>query len=111
MVYFTLNEPSPTVRLEAIRALGAMGVEAKNAVPSLRTVLFEPDTNLQQQAADALVKIGSPSIPALVEATLDAAERRNMTTAPATVEEALHIDHVGRAMSRELLPEIAAKSS
>jgi 1-deoxy-D-xylulose-5-phosphate reductoisomerase len=56
-------------------------------------------------------RLSFAGIPALVEATLDAAERRNMTAAPATVEEALHIDHVGRSMSRELLPEIAAKSS
>jgi 1-deoxy-D-xylulose-5-phosphate reductoisomerase len=56
-------------------------------------------------------RLGFAGIPALVAATLDAAERRNMTTPPATVEEALHIDHVGRAMARELLPEIAAKSS
>jgi 1-deoxy-D-xylulose-5-phosphate reductoisomerase len=56
-------------------------------------------------------RLSFAGIPALVEATLDAAQRRNMTAAPATVEEALHIDHVGRAMSRELLPEIAAKSS
>ncbi|MGP0094593.1 MAG: 1-deoxy-D-xylulose-5-phosphate reductoisomerase [Xanthobacteraceae bacterium] len=56
-------------------------------------------------------RLGFAGIPALVEATLDAAERRNMTAAPATVEEALHIDLVGRSMSRELLPEIAAKSS
>jgi 1-deoxy-D-xylulose-5-phosphate reductoisomerase len=56
-------------------------------------------------------RLSFAGIPALVEAALDAAERRNMTAAPATVEEALHIDHVGRSMSRELLPEIAAKSS
>jgi 1-deoxy-D-xylulose-5-phosphate reductoisomerase len=56
-------------------------------------------------------RLSFAGIPALVEATLDAAERRNMTAAPATVQEALHIDHVGRSISRELLPEIAAKSS
>ena len=47
-------------------------------------------------------------IPALVEATLDATQRRGETAEPASVEEALGIDHNARRLATDLLPEIAA---
>jgi len=50
-------------------------------------------------------------IAALVEATLEAAEKRGLTTHLASVEQALSIDASARALAHELLPEIAAKSS
>jgi 1-deoxy-D-xylulose-5-phosphate reductoisomerase len=50
-------------------------------------------------------------IPALVEATLDAAERRGQTAEPQSVEEALTLDHNARRLASELLPEIAAMAS
>ena len=49
-------------------------------------------------------------ISALVEATLDAASRRNWTKAPESVDEALFVDSDTRSLARGLLPEIAAKS-
>jgi 1-deoxy-D-xylulose-5-phosphate reductoisomerase len=54
-------------------------------------------------------KLGFAGIPALVEATLEAAERRGITREPADVEEALQIDRAARDLARDLLPEIAAK--
>jgi 1-deoxy-D-xylulose-5-phosphate reductoisomerase len=54
--------------------------------------------------------LGFAGISALVEATLEAATRRGLTREPATVDEALAIDHDSRLLSRELLPEIAAKA-
>jgi 1-deoxy-D-xylulose-5-phosphate reductoisomerase len=54
-------------------------------------------------------KLGFAGIPALVEATLEAAERRGITREPADVEEALRIDRAARDLARDLLPEIAAK--
>ena len=50
-------------------------------------------------------------ISALVEATLSAAIGRNLTRDPATIEDALAIDHDSRLLARRLLPEIAAKAS
>jgi 1-deoxy-D-xylulose-5-phosphate reductoisomerase len=53
-------------------------------------------------------KLGFCGIPALVEATLEAVERRGQTGEPASVEEAVHIDHTARRLAADLLPEIAA---
>ena len=50
-------------------------------------------------------------IPALVEATLEAMERRGETGEPQTVEEALAVDHNARRLAADLLPEIAAMAS
>ena len=56
-------------------------------------------------------KLGFTGIAALVEATIDAAERRNATEEPETIEDALAVDHIARSLAQDLLPEIAAKSS
>jgi 1-deoxy-D-xylulose-5-phosphate reductoisomerase len=53
-------------------------------------------------------RLGFCGIPALVEATLQAAARLGATGEPASVEEALHIDHIARSLAADLLPEIAA---
>jgi 1-deoxy-D-xylulose-5-phosphate reductoisomerase len=50
-------------------------------------------------------------IAGLVEAAMHAAEGRGLTTEPATIEEALAIDHNSRQIAAELLPGIAAKAS
>ncbi len=50
-------------------------------------------------------------IPALVEATLEAAERRGEMAEPQSVEQALAIDHNARELAAGLLPEIAAMAS
>jgi 1-deoxy-D-xylulose-5-phosphate reductoisomerase len=55
--------------------------------------------------------ISFPAIPALVEACLDAAERRGLLAEPDTIEAALAVDHDARLLARSLLPEIAAKAS
>jgi 1-deoxy-D-xylulose-5-phosphate reductoisomerase len=56
-------------------------------------------------------RLGFGGIPALVEATLDATERRGETAEPQSVDEALAIDHNARRLAAELLPEIAAMAS
>jgi 1-deoxy-D-xylulose-5-phosphate reductoisomerase len=53
-------------------------------------------------------QLGFCGIAGLVEATLDAAQRRGETAEPQTVEEALAIDHNARRLAADLLPEIAA---
>ena len=56
-------------------------------------------------------RLSFAGIAALVEATIDAAERRNATNEPETIEDALAVDHIARSLTQDLLPEIAAKSS
>ncbi|HVZ51646.1 MAG TPA: 1-deoxy-D-xylulose-5-phosphate reductoisomerase [Pseudolabrys sp.] len=51
------------------------------------------------------------AIPALVEATLDAAAARGFLKEPAGIEAALAIDHDARHLARGLLSEIAVKAS
>ena len=55
-------------------------------------------------------RIAFPGIVALVEVTLEAAAKRGILADPATVEEALAVDHVARSLAREALPQIAAKA-
>ena len=56
-------------------------------------------------------RLGFAGIPALVEATLEAAERRGVMKEPQSAEEAVEIDHNSRTLAAELLPEIAAMAS
>jgi 1-deoxy-D-xylulose-5-phosphate reductoisomerase len=55
-------------------------------------------------------RISFMGIPALVEATLDAAARRGVMREPGSIEEALSVDHNSRLLARDLLPQIAAKA-
>jgi 1-deoxy-D-xylulose-5-phosphate reductoisomerase len=55
-------------------------------------------------------KISFTGIPALVEATLDAAARRGVMREPASIVDAIAVDHDSRSLARDLLPEIAAKA-
>jgi 1-deoxy-D-xylulose-5-phosphate reductoisomerase len=55
-------------------------------------------------------QIGFTGIPALVEATLDAAARRGVMREPTSIADAIAVDHDSRSLARDLLPEIAAKA-
>lgn len=55
-------------------------------------------------------RLGFAGIAMLVEATMLAAERRQISAEPASVEDALAIDHIARSLAADLLPEIAAKA-
>ena len=55
-------------------------------------------------------KIGFPGIPALVEATLDAAAKNGVMREPGSIAEALAVDHDSRCLAKDALPEIAAKA-
>ncbi len=55
-------------------------------------------------------RIGFTGIPALVEATLDAAGRRGVMREPASILDAVAVDHNSRSLALDLLPEIAAKA-
>ena len=67
-----LGEKDSKTRLEAVRALGKMGVAAKEAIPALTELLRdrEKEENIRLQAAGALGKMGpeaKAAIPALTE--------------------------------------------
>jgi 1-deoxy-D-xylulose-5-phosphate reductoisomerase len=100
----SFEAPDP-VRFPAL-ALGRRALETGGAAPTILNAANEI-------AVSAFVerRLGFGGIAALVEATLDAAERRNATAEPQNVDEALAIDHMARSLAQHLLPEIAAKSS
>jgi 1-deoxy-D-xylulose-5-phosphate reductoisomerase len=100
----TFEEPDP-VRFPAL-ALGLRALETGGAAPTVLNAANEVAV-----AAFVAHGLGFGGIAALVEATLDAADRQNATAEPQDVEEALAVDHMARSLARDLLPEIAAKSS
>jgi 1-deoxy-D-xylulose-5-phosphate reductoisomerase len=97
----TFEEPDP-VRFPALR-IARHALTAGGAAP---TVL-----NAANEVAVAEFvggRLGFAGIPALVEATLEAAERSGTMGEPQSVEQAVAIDHNARRMAARLLPEIAA---
>ncbi len=100
----SFEEPD-TIRFPAL-ALARQAMEQGGAAPTVLNAANEV------AVGEFLCgKLGFTGIAALVESTLDRAERRGMTREPTTAAEALEIDHVSRSMASELLLEIAAKAS
>jgi 1-deoxy-D-xylulose-5-phosphate reductoisomerase len=99
----TFEAPDPE-RFPALE-LGRRALETGGAAPTILNAANEV------AVADFIAgRIGFGGIAELVEATLDAAERRNATAEPQDIDEALAVDHMARSLAHELLPEIAAKS-
>jgi 1-deoxy-D-xylulose-5-phosphate reductoisomerase len=99
----TFEEPD-LVRFPAL-ALARAALAAGGAAP---TVL-----NAANEVAVAEFlgrRLSFAGIPVLVEETLIAATRRGLTQEPATIEEALFVDHDARSLARDLLLEIAVKA-
>jgi 1-deoxy-D-xylulose-5-phosphate reductoisomerase len=102
----TLTFENPDVERFPALALARRALEAGGAAPTVLNAANEV------AVAEFLGKnLDFLGITALVEATLEAAYRRQMTREPRNIEEALHVDHDSRSLARELLPEIAAKAS
>ena len=99
----TFEAPDPD-RFPSL-ALGRRALETGGAAPTSLNA-----ANAVAVAAFIDRKIGFGGIAELVEATLDAAERRNATAEPQDIDEALAVDHMARSLAHDLLPEIAAKS-
>jgi 1-deoxy-D-xylulose-5-phosphate reductoisomerase len=99
----TFEAPDPD-RFPSL-ALGRRVLETGGAAPTILNAANEVAV-----AAFLNRGIGFGGIAALVEAALDAAERRNATAEPQDIDEALAVDHMTRSLARELLPQIAAKS-
>jgi len=100
----TFEEPDP-VRFPAL-AIARRALVAGGAAP---TVL-----NAANEIAVAEFvggRLGFAGIAALVEATLDAADRSGAMAEPQSVEQAIAIDHNARRLAAHLLPEIAAMAS
>jgi 1-deoxy-D-xylulose-5-phosphate reductoisomerase len=97
-------EPPDPVRFPSL-ALVHRVIETGGAAPTIFNAANEVAV-----AAFIGRKLGFTGIVALVEATLDAATRRNALDEPQNIEDALAIDHMARSMAQEVLPEIAAKS-
>ena len=100
----TFEEPDP-VRFPAL-ALARRALATGGAAP---TILNAANEVAVREFVER--RLGFVGIAALVEATLDAAERRGWTAEPQSVEEAIAIDHNARRLARDLLPEIAAMAS
>jgi 1-deoxy-D-xylulose-5-phosphate reductoisomerase len=100
----TFEQPDP-VRFPALR-IAREALAAGGAAP---TVL-----NAANEVAVAEFvgrRLGFTGIPALVEATLEAAARAGAMGEPQSVEQAIAIDHNARRLAANLLPEIAAMAS
>ena len=100
----TFEEPDP-IRFPAL-ALARQALAAGGAAP---TILNAANEIAVREFIGG--RLGFGGIPALVEATLDAAVRRGATAEPQSVEDAIAIDHNARSLAVELLPEIAAIAS
>jgi 1-deoxy-D-xylulose-5-phosphate reductoisomerase len=100
----TFEEPDP-VRFPAL-AIARRALAAGGGAP---TVLNAANEIAVREFVDRRLPFNG--IPALVEATLEAADRRNEASEPQTVEEALAVDHNARRLAADLLPEIASMAS
>jgi 1-deoxy-D-xylulose-5-phosphate reductoisomerase len=100
----TFEDPD-LVRFPALR-LAREAIATGGAAP---TVLNAAD---EVAVAEFIAgRVPFPAIPALVEATLEAASARGLLDEPDSVAAALAVDHDARDLARGLLPEIAAKAS
>ena len=97
-------EPPDLVRFPALR-LARAALEAGGALPTVLNAANEV-------AVEAFLarRIGFLDIPAVTEGALERAISEGLRE-PATVAEALAVDHIGRSLARTLLPQFAAKAS
>jgi 1-deoxy-D-xylulose-5-phosphate reductoisomerase len=100
----TFEAPDP-VRFPALR-LARLALEAGAGAPTVLNAANEV------AVSEFLTRrIGFAGIPALVEATIEAASAAGLLVEPADVEGALAIDHNARSLARDLVPQIALKAS
>ena len=102
----TLTFESPDLDRFPALALARRALEVGGGAPTVLNAANEV------AVAEFLNKnLDFSGISRLVEATLEAAGRQDLTGEPTTVDHALSVDHDSRLLARELLPEIAAKAS
>jgi 1-deoxy-D-xylulose-5-phosphate reductoisomerase len=100
----SFEAPDPD-RFPALR-LARAALERGGAAPTVLNAANEVAVESFLQG-----RLGFAVIAALVEATLEAAERRNLLDEPESVDNVLAVDHVARSLAGGLLPEIAVKAS
>jgi 1-deoxy-D-xylulose-5-phosphate reductoisomerase len=100
----TFEEPDP-IRFPAL-AIARRALAAGGAAPTILNAANE--IAVREFVA---CRLNFSGIPALVEATLEAAQRRGEMAEPQSVEDAIAIDHNARRFAVDLLPEIAAMAS
>src|SRR5438093_4207724 len=96
----TLTFEAPDVQRFPALALARRALETGNGAPTVLNAANEIAV-----AEFIAERLPFPGIPALVEATLEAAHRDGALREPASVEDALAIDHIARSLARNLLPE------
>lgn len=92
-------DPDQAVRAAVLHALG--GRRAPEAIPPLLFALADPSPYLARLAADALVQIGAPAVPALCEALdheVEARVRVNLARALALIGDTRAIPALFRAL-------------
>jgi 1-deoxy-D-xylulose-5-phosphate reductoisomerase len=97
-------EPPDPVRFPAL-ALARQALQSGNGVP---TVLNAANEIAVHEFIGG--RLGFAGIAALVEATIDAAGGKGIMREPASVDDAISVDHNSRQLARSLLPEIAVKA-
>ena len=102
----TLSFEEPDVARFPALALARKALAAGGAAP---TVLNAANEIAVREFVGR--RLGFAGIPALVEATLDAAEREGSMAEPQSIEDAVAIDQGARKMAIGLVPEIAAMAS
>jgi HEAT repeat protein/predicted Ser/Thr protein kinase len=80
------DAPDDLVRVSAAEALGQIGRRATVAIPALIAALKHPDDGVCEAAARALVMIGLPAAPALIEAVTDDDGRLRLRAAAVLTE-------------------------
>jgi 1-deoxy-D-xylulose-5-phosphate reductoisomerase len=100
----TFEEPD-VVRFPAL-ALARVAMDKGGAAP---TVLNAADEVAVAEFIGG--RIPFPAIATLVEETLEAAEARGLLADPASIDDALAVDHVARSLARDLLLNNAVKAS
>jgi HEAT repeat protein/S1-C subfamily serine protease len=98
-----LGNADPAVKIAAARKLGAMGAEAKFAIPDLVRELKGVNAEVRQAAAEALDRIGPP-LPAQRAVLLEAIQE----VAPAPRRYAYRMAAEPGLASREMLPWLLA---
>ncbi|MEK7482986.1 MAG: HEAT repeat domain-containing protein [Planctomycetota bacterium] len=63
-----LKNSSEVVRYDAVKALGFLGADAREAIPVLIETLFDNSYDVRITATDTLAGMGTVAIPALIEA-------------------------------------------
>jgi 1-deoxy-D-xylulose-5-phosphate reductoisomerase len=102
----TLSFERPDLARFPALAVARQALEAGGGAPTVLNAANEV------AVAEFLAKkLGFSGIARLVESALAVAGRRGLMREPASIEDALDIDHESRLLTRELLPEIAAKAS